>query len=199
MARNDELDSLLRDKRITDDEWAALGNALGIYEILSKDNNKRRYAVNEELRHCFGHTLANFFRDKYEPDYRYPILKETFESIGMPPFGLNEQIFYVEEKFYNFVVKNSDIGEATDNKIFFEKLIAVGKDVWGLGKRIKNLSRKDVAVAVVGGLPLAAINKTFFDTNWKKVIPTILIVGVIRKRLKILSAFEGIENGKLDN
>ena len=198
MARKDELDLLLRDERITDDEWVALGNALGIYAILSKSKTHRRYSVNEELRHCFGHTFANFLRNKYEPDYRAPILKETFESLGMSPFGLNENISCIEEKLYNFIVQNSDV-DLNDEKKFFEKLIEVGKDAWGFGRRIKNLSLKDGAVAVAVGLPLAAVNKTFFDTNWKKVIPAILIVGVIRKRLKILSAFEEIENGKLNN
>ena len=198
MARKDELDLLLRDERITDDEWSALGNALAIYAILSKSKTKRRYDVNEELRHCFGHTLANFLRNKYEHDYRFPILKETFESLGIPPFGEYEKISLIEEKLYNFIVQNSEI-DLTDEKNFFEKLIEVGKDAWGFGRRIKNLSLKDGAVAVAVGLPLAAVNKTFFDTNWKKVIPAILIVGVIRKRLKILSAFEEIENGKLNN
>lgn len=197
MARNDELDSLLRDERITDDEWSAFGDALGISKILSKNKTNRRYAVNEEFRHCFGHTFANFFRDKYEPNYKDPILKETFESIGMPPFGVNEEIYSIEEKFYNFVVQNSDIGLPTDKKQFFKKIIEIGEDVWGMGKRIKNLSLKDGAVAVAGGIPLAIVNKTFFDTNWKRVIPAILIISVIRKRLKILSAFEEIENGKL--
>ena len=71
-------------------------------------------------------------------------------------------------------------------------MIKVGENSWGFGKGIKNISLKDGAVAVAGGIPLAVINKTFFDTNWKKVIPTILIVSLIRKRLKILDEFEDI-------
>jgi len=194
MARKDELDLLLRDERINEAEWQALGKALGIYKILQKNKDQKRSSVNEEFRHCFGHTVANFLRNKYEPDYRI-ILKETFEKIGMKAFQDNEKIFYIEEKFYNFIIKDVEI-EVADENNFFDKVIESGKNSWNFGKKFKNLSLKDGAVAVVGGLPLAVINKTFFDTNWKKVIPTILIISLIRKRLKILDEFEEFRNGK---
>jgi|GEM_PF-3200433 len=194
MARKDELDLLLRDERINEAEWQALGKALGIYKILQKNKDQKRSSVNEEFRHCFGHTVANFLRNKYEPDYRI-ILKETFEKIGMKAFQDNEKIFYIEEKFYNFIIKDVEI-EVADENNFFDKVIESGKNAWNFGKKFKNLSLKDGAVAVVGGLPLAVINKTFFDTNWKKVIPTILIISLIRKRLKILDEFEEFRNGK---
>ena len=59
MAKGDKLDALLADERITDEEWAALAEVLGIYKILSKKKNERRVIVNKEFRHYFGHTLAN--------------------------------------------------------------------------------------------------------------------------------------------
>ncbi|MBQ7629617.1 MAG: hypothetical protein IJS81_05335 [Selenomonadaceae bacterium] len=190
MAKGDKLDALLADERITDEEWAALGEVLGIYKILSKKKNERRVIVNKEFRHYFGHTLANFFRNDYEPDY-FPILKETFEKMGFN-FTQYKKIHCIEEDFYNVVTENFNAADFDDEKDFFKKLIKVGENSWGFGKGIKNISLKDGAVAVAGGIPLAVINKTFFDTNWKKVIPTILIVSLIRKRLKILDEFEDI-------
>ena len=192
MAKNDEFDSLLLDKRITSEEWLALGKVLGLSSILSQNMNKRRISVNKEFRHCFGHTIANFLRNDFEPDYRYPILQETFEKLGIEPFNKYDKIYYIEEKFFNYVTKNFNLIDSVNEKDFFEKLIEVGEDAWSFGKRITNLSLKDGAVAVAGGLPLAVINKTFFDTNWKKVIPTILIISLIRKRLKISDEFERI-------
>lgn len=189
MARKDGLDNLLRCENITDAEWLALGQALGIYNILSKNLTERRYSVNEEFRHCFGHTIANFMRNKYEPDYD-TILKETFEKLNVP-FPTNENKTYgeVEEIFYNAITQNVNIKNSNPEK-FFDELISVGKDVWGFTKRIKNLSLKDGAVAVAVGLPFAFVNKTFFDTNWSKVISTILVIAAIRKRLIISDFFK---------
>ena len=47
MAKNDELDSLLRDERITDDEWLALGQVLEINKILHENRDKRINLLNE--------------------------------------------------------------------------------------------------------------------------------------------------------
>ena len=189
MARKDGLDNLLRCEKITDVEWLALGKALSIYNILAKNLTARRYSVNEEFRHCFGHTIANFMRNKYEPDYDR-ILKETFEKLNIP-FPKNENITYaeIEEIFYNAIIQGVSIKNNTPEK-FFDELISVGKDVWGFTKRVKNLSLKDGAVAVAVGLPLAFVNKTFFDTNWPRVISTILVISTIRKRLLISDFFK---------
>ena len=189
MARKDGLDNLLRCENITDAEWLALGKALGIYNILAKNLTARRYSVNEEFRHCFGHTIANFMRNKYEPDYD-TILNETFDKLNIP-FPTNENKTYgeVEEIFYNAITQGVNIQNSNPEK-FFDELISVGKDVWGFTKRLKNLSLKDGAVAVAVGLPFAFVNKTFFDTNWSKVISTILVIAAIRKRLIISDFFK---------
>lgn len=64
MARNDELDGLIRDPLMTEEDWAFLREAMN--PELQADIAK----INEYVRHtCYGHSVANLFRDTYEPDY----------------------------------------------------------------------------------------------------------------------------------
>ena len=44
---------------------------------------ERRKTFNTEIRHNYGHTFANLFRNEYEPDY-VDILKATAEKIKVP-------------------------------------------------------------------------------------------------------------------
>ena len=81
MAKNDELDVVISDPRISDDEWAAFGEILDIKDILSISWHKRQELVNKEIRHYYGHTLLNVGRTAYEPNYVDPILVEVAKKL----------------------------------------------------------------------------------------------------------------------
>lgn len=64
MAKNDELDSLLKSALLKSEDREFLQTAMSLTE--SKDAQ----AMNIYIRHeCYGHSLANVFRNQWEPDY----------------------------------------------------------------------------------------------------------------------------------
>lgn len=81
MAMNDELDQLLVCEKVTSEDWEALGEILGMKTV--PEPMLRRKSFNEEIRHNYGHTINNIWRNEYEPDY-IDILKATAEKMGVP-------------------------------------------------------------------------------------------------------------------
>lgn len=80
MAIDDELDKLLDDDRFLNEEWGGIEKVLG--EFLPADIGERRKFVNQEIRHNYGHTVANVFRGLYEPDYE-EIVRATAEKLKL--------------------------------------------------------------------------------------------------------------------
>lgn len=78
MAIGDELDKLLADDRLLKEDWEGVEKALGI--ALPTESHVRRTLVSKEIRHNYGHTAANMFREWYEPDYA-EIVRATAEKL----------------------------------------------------------------------------------------------------------------------
>jgi uncharacterized protein YaaW (UPF0174 family) len=100
MAIGDELDKLLVDGRILQDDWNSIEKILGvtipayspdfvnlqntsesipIAEIKSETNDRRIF-VSKEIRHNYGHSVRNLFREWYEPDYA-EIVRATADKL----------------------------------------------------------------------------------------------------------------------
>ena len=198
----DSLDMLLNDERVTDNEWYALAKALDVNPINNNTRLKKAEIINKELRHSFGHTIVNISRSIYEPDYIDPILKEVIKFCKIEGLPIRCTAEDIEEAVYNKITsayKDTHPIEWKQCKYkeldYFSKLIDIGKDQKSLLSIVGD-------VAIGGGVgtgifyvmakkfnPLVAVgtsvNTLCFDTNWRKVIPAILIVSVIRKRLKL--------------
>lgn len=78
MAINDELDQLLVCEKVANDDWEALCEILDMKTVPGPV--LRRKSFNEEIRHNYGHTAMNLFRDEFNPDY-VEILRATAEKM----------------------------------------------------------------------------------------------------------------------
>lgn len=80
MSKHDELDLLLASGRLTKEDWDSLKQILDIStEVHPQD---RREKFNKEIRHSYGHTIPNLFREWHDPDYK-PIVVETAGKLGL--------------------------------------------------------------------------------------------------------------------
>lgn len=83
MAQCDKLDKVLNDSKMTNEDWFNLAKVL---EIKDEDvpalQSAKRKLFNKELRHSYGHTIANLGRDEFEPDYR-EIVCGTAEKLNI--------------------------------------------------------------------------------------------------------------------
>lgn len=201
--KNDSLDRLLKDNRILDNEWIAFGKALSISDILKIAPIDRAKEVNKELRHYYGNTITNLARDNYEPDYENPILIETAKICKIDLNLSQVSLERIEEEIYRKLTDSYTEKHPVGWKkckitsdAYFDQLISIGQNARNTLDIVKE-------IAIDGGITAGltrmvnsytgmfyACNKMFFDTNWKKVLPTILIISVIRKRLKICDIFK---------
>ncbi len=83
MAQNDQLDTVLQDSRLSNDDWQSLADVLKLDEFdITLPKNEKRELINRELRHSYGHTFKNIFRDEYEPDYD-EIIRATAKKLKL--------------------------------------------------------------------------------------------------------------------
>ena len=156
-----------------------------------------------ELRHYYGNTIVNIFRDIYEPDYEDPIIKDALVFCNLEINVEEKDIDFIEETIYQELTtafKYKKLQEwnlrKKETTEYFNMLIEIGRDANTWVKVFKKIVLGGGKAGLAGrflGMPwaaAAAANQFLFETNWKKVIPTILIVSVIRKRLKINSIFK---------
>lgn len=80
MAKHDELDRLLTNENLTADDWKSLQEILGI--DLPWGKTEKREKFNQEIRHNYGHTVVNIFREWYEPDYE-KLVRGTAEKLSI--------------------------------------------------------------------------------------------------------------------
>lgn len=78
MAIGDELDKLLADEGLLKEDWEGIEKVLG--EAFPAESNERRKFVSKEIRHNYGHSVTNLFREWYEPDYA-EIVRATAEKL----------------------------------------------------------------------------------------------------------------------
>ena len=241
MAKNDELDQLLRNEKMTDKDFGDL------YEVLKIKKGvpmlQRVEFVNQSIRHAYGHAAANVFRDCYDPDYDY-IIRGVAKKLRIPVKDHNT-LKELEDKIIIEVIeqirersikeKGEDAWRESEKNIVAEidRLIAEGvlpqaaadelKKLRGaalfaalIGGRLAGFSLYIVitqvfyaisrwlglglgvavagpiigpAIAVVlgpAGLILAGLLVAFDlgNTNWGKVIPSIVLVICFRKRFE---------------
>jgi uncharacterized protein YaaW (UPF0174 family) len=82
MSKNDELDLLLQDNRLTLDDWILFAKVFDLSSDIPHAHDKRKI-INQELRHSYGHTMVNIFREWYEPDYQ-EIVRATALKMKIP-------------------------------------------------------------------------------------------------------------------
>ena len=80
MAIGDELDKLLADERLLKEDWEGFEKILGL--ALPTLSHERRTLISKEIRHNYGHTGANLFREWFEPDY-VEIVRATADKLGI--------------------------------------------------------------------------------------------------------------------
>ena len=203
-----QLENLLQDDRITDEEWLALGEALKLHfiedknNILEKSNEERIKYVVECIKSC-SDIIKLLLNDV--PYYNYEKYENVKEFIGKVLIWIifnvrtNENeldeldIYEFEQDILDFVFKFSDDDEVFEN--IFEKILSKG---FQLGGRIDILfSNVDFKFNSLFNFAKSLYN--FLCNKWTHIVPTILIVGVIRKRLYISDIFKEIDDGKINN
>ena len=241
MAKDDELDKLICDSRLTDADFDELATTLGL--SLPLPYTERRVLISRELRHSYGHTVVNFFREWYDPDY-FVIVKATAEYLKLP-IKDHHSLENIEDKIMVEVIelvrqqltkeKGPEAWQEVEKDLEKEvqKLVSEGKLPQDVLEQIKGLRGPALMAALVGGrmagfaLYMLA-NRVFFavtnalalrvgvavagpiigrslavilgpvgwgltaamfaydlgNTNWKKIVPSVVMVISARRRLQ---------------
>jgi len=110
MAKYDKLDAILRHSSMTDNEWRTFAELLEMKGLMEYVPEKRRLVVNEEIRHLYGHTMFNVFRDEYSPDYS-EILVEVAKKLKVEaiPEIRNESDHRIDELENKIIVRVIEI------------------------------------------------------------------------------------------
>ena len=240
MAVNDELDRCLNHERMTREDWQSLTKVLDVELPAPGD---RRQTINQELRHSYGHTVANLGREWSEPDYEV-IVRACAKKLNITVRKHNS-VTELEDRIL------ADLVDRARERIIKEK----GQQAW---TSIETQAQKEIERRIeAGGVPpetaaqlrgvggvgmLGALiagrlagfglymvaNQAFFaiakflgwrigvavagpiigtglafllgpagfliagaylaaslgDTNWKKVIPAVAIVAMLRRRFE---------------
>ena len=75
MAKGDQLDIILGDPNLTWEDWETLGSIFELTNINQASKQEKREILNREIRHAYGNTALNLFRNNYEPDYEEIVRK----------------------------------------------------------------------------------------------------------------------------
>jgi len=159
MAKNDELDQLLRNEKMTDKDFGDL------YEVLKIKQGvpvlQRVEFVNQSIRHAYGHAAANIFRDCYDPDYDY-IIRGIAKKLRVPVKEHNtlreledKIIIEVIEQIREQIIKTK--GEAAWREIEdnimqeIDRLIADGTLPQDVADELKKLRGAALFAALIGG------------------------------------------------
>lgn len=242
MAKNDELDAVLCDPRMTEKDFADL------YEVLEiktgVPDSERRIFFNTEIRHSYGHTFVNrLFREWFDPDYS-EIARETAKKLKLPVKETNtleeiEDKILVEiiELAREKIVKEQgeqawkDIERSVEEEI--ARLVSEGKIPAQFAEEFSKLRGAALIAAIIGGRVAGfalfiVANQIFFaisrslglrigvalagpiigrtlafllgpagwalsailvafdlgNTNWRKVIPAIVMIISLRRRFR---------------
>jgi uncharacterized protein YaaW (UPF0174 family) len=241
MAKNDELDAVLCDPRMTEKDFGVLYEVLGIEKGVPY--SERRVFFNTEIRHAYGHTAVNLFREWHDPDYS-EIVRETAKKLKLSVKETNtleetedkilvEIIELARDKIFKEQGEQAwkDIEKAVDEEI--TRLISSGKIPAQFADEFSKLRGAALIAALISGrlagfALFIVANQIFFaisrwlglgigvalagpiigrtlaallgpagwilsavlvafdlgNTNWKKVIPTTVMIITLRRRFK---------------
>ena len=118
MAKLDEVDALLVSEKMSEDDWKSLGEIVGPEFATGYE---RRERMNKEIRHNYGHTFVNPFREWYEPDYS-ELVKGTAEKLDIK-IKEHHSVAEIEDKI---IIEVIDIAKA---QIIKEKGLAAWKQI----------------------------------------------------------------------
>ena len=82
MAKGDQLDIILCDPNLTCDDWETLGSIFELTNINQASKQEKREILNREIRHAYGNSALNLFRNNYEPDYE-EIVRKTAAVLNL--------------------------------------------------------------------------------------------------------------------
>ncbi|WP_018702664.1 MULTISPECIES: YaaW family protein [Sporomusaceae] len=82
MAKGDQLDIILCDPNLTWDDWETLGSIFELTNINQASKQEKREILNREIRHAYGNSALNLFRNNYEPDYE-EIVRKTAAVLNL--------------------------------------------------------------------------------------------------------------------
>lgn len=201
MAIGDELDKLLADDRLLQEDWDGIEKILGVaipayspspdFVCAPNGNVKearhdviqqvgvidRRTFVSKEIRHNYGHTVANMFREWYEPDYA-EIVRATANELKIKVKD-HHTVSEIEDRILSEVIDLAkeniikEYGQAEWDKIVkqveqdIDDMISKG----GLSAAVVESLKKArgagvIAMLVAGNLAgfalYAVLNQTFF-------------------------------------
>lgn len=243
MAIGDELDKLLADDRLNREDWEGIEKVLGV--ALPTVSNERRTLVSKEIRHNYGHAVANLFREWYEPDYA-EIVRATADKLDIK-IRDHHTVVEIEDRILAEVIDVAkanivkEYGQAAWDEIEsqidsdIDELIAKGDLPPGVVDQLKKARGAGViAMLITGKLAgfalYAVLNQAFFaiarfvgirvgvavagpiiggtvaillgpagwllaamllifdlgNTNWKKTIPSIVVVACYRRKLGLV-------------
>ncbi len=241
MAQNDELDLLICDPRMTEKDFGDFYEILGV--SVGVPVTERREFINREIRHSYGHTIANLRREWYEPDY-ITIVRATAQKLKVP-IKDHQTLDELEDKILIEIIELAreqiikEKGESAWKEIEKDieeelaRLIAEGSIPHHIADQIKNLRGAALMASLLGGrmagfLLYIVVNQVFFaiarwfgisigvavagpiigrtlalllgpagwilsgillvfdlgNTNWRRVIPSVTLAIVIRRRFK---------------
>ncbi|HEY5741003.1 MAG TPA: hypothetical protein VIS99_00565 [Terrimicrobiaceae bacterium] len=159
MAKNDELDQLLCNERMTDKDFA------DFYEVLKIKCGvpiaQRVEFMNQSVRHAYGHKIVNFSRDCYSPDYS-EIIRGTAKKLKIPVKD-NNTLRELEDKIIIEVIeqireqiiktKGEEAWREIEKNVIEEidRLIAEGVLPQDVAEELKKLRGAALFAALIGG------------------------------------------------
>ena len=241
MAKNDELDILLCDDRMTVKDFEHLYKVLSVTAYVPI--TERREIVNREIRHAYGHTITNLFREWFDPDY-IQIVRATAERLRIPVKD-HHSVDEIEDKIIIEIIELAreqitkekgpeawaEIERDVEDEV--NRLIAEGKLPQDVADKLKNLRGAALMAALLGGRMAGFVlyivaNQVFFaiarwlglgigvavagpiigrtlsillgpagwmlsaallvydfgNSNWSKVVPSVVMVISLRRRFR---------------
>ena len=243
MAENDKLDIVLSDPSLSTQDLFELAKVLEVENKLTLPGEKARILLNEELRHAYGNSITNPFRNSFEPDY-YDIVRGVAKKLKLH-FEKESTTEEIEELILAELIEQAkayiikEKGQQEWDKIieqteaFIQAAIKEGKINAHDAAKLKTMSGAAMVSALIAG-KLAGfalyivVNQIFFaiarslglsisvtiagpiigkalafllgpagwliagvailwevgGTNWKKVVPAVVMVAIYRRKIQ---------------
>lgn len=164
MAKGDQLDIILCDPGLTWDDWETLGSIFELTNINQVSKLEKREMINRELRHAYGNTALNLFRNSYEPDYEEIVRKTAMildlnekAPLQTATLAQIEEFIVLEilSRLKTQIIKESglhawhDIEDSVDSEV--QKYLIAGKCPSCITSRFKALRGPALLAALLAG------------------------------------------------